>query len=204
MLALVLAMALAAPVEIERVLALVGSTPVLASDAELAELAGLVPREKGEDDDAYRRAVVDALIALELRWQDLTSAGLRSRVQADLKAAWEVVEKRAGGADALRARLVAVGLGEPELRALVERAAVVQAYAVNRFAPFVRPTDDEVETLYRRELVPELERSGQPVPRLDEVRASIEALVRERKLNAEVERWTAELAARTQVQRYVR
>jgi len=202
--ALVLAILLASPVEIERVLALVGSTPVLASDAELAELAGLVPREAGEDDDAYRRAVVDALIALELRWQDLTSAGLRSRVQADLEASWDVVVKRAGGAEALRARLSAIGLGEAELRALVERAVVVQEYAVNRFAPFVRPSDDEVEALYRRELVPELERDGQPVPQLDEVRASIEAIVRERKLNVEVERWTAELAARTRVQRYVR
>ena len=204
MLALALAIVLAAPVEIERVLALVGTTPVLASDAELAELAGLVPREEGEDDDAYRRAVVDALIALELRWQDLNTAGLRSRVQADLETAWNTVVKRAGGAETLRARLAAIGLGEAELRALVERAVVVQAYAVNRFAPFVRPTEDEVETLYRRELVPELERSGQLVPQLDEVRAGVEAVVRERKLNVEVERWTAELAARTEVQRYVR
>ncbi len=204
MLALVLAIALTSPIEIERVLALVGSTPVLASDAELAEVAGLVPREAGEDDDTYRRAVVEALIALELRWQDLTSAGLRSRVQADVEAAWEAVTKRAGGAEALRARLAGIGLGEAELRALVERAVVVQSYAVSRFAPFVRPTDDEVETLYRREFVPALERDGRPVPPLDEVRVSVEAIVRERKLNAEVERWTAELAAQTQVQRYVR
>jgi len=203
-LALVLALSLAAPVEIERVLALVGATPVLASDAELAELAGLVPREPDEDDDAYRRTVVDALIALELRWQDLTATGLRSRVEVDLEAAWDAVTKRSGGEDALRARLAASGLGEAELRGLVERAVVVQAYALTRFAPFVRPTDDEIEAVYQRELVSALERDGQPVPPLGEVRGKIEAIVRERKLNAEVERWTAELAARAQVQRYVR
>jgi hypothetical protein len=203
-LAFALMIALSIPVEVERVLAVVGSTPVLASDAELAELAGLVPREPGESDDAYRRAVVDALIALELRWQDLTAAGLRSRVEVDLEKAWGVVEQRAGGEEALRARLAASGLGEAELRGLVERAVVVQTYALNRFAPFVRPTDDEVETFYRRELVPSFERDGQPVPPLDEVRASIETIVRERKLSAEVERWTAELTARAQVQRYVR
>jgi len=201
--ALLLALLLAAPVEVERVLALVGATPVLASDAELAELAGLVPREAGEDDAAYRSAVVDALIALELRWQDLNSTGLRSRVQVDLDAAWSAVAARAGGANELRARLAATGLDEAELRGLVERAAIVQAYALNRFAPFARPTEGEVETLYRRELAPELERAGRPVPPLAEVSAHIETLVRERKLNAEVERWTAELAARTQVQRYV-
>jgi hypothetical protein len=198
-----LAAVLAAPVEVERVLALVGSTPVLASDAELAELAQLVPREAGESDESYRRAVVDALIALELRWQDLASAGMTTRVQADVDGAWAAVTKRAGGEDALRARLTASGLGEAELRTLVGRAAVVQAYALNRFAPFARPTADEVETLYRQEVVRSLERDGQPVPPLDEVRASLEAILRERKLDAEVERWTGELAARTQVLRYV-
>jgi hypothetical protein len=202
-LALVLAAVLAAPVEVERVLALVGSTPVLASDAELAELAQLVPREAGESDESYRRAVVDALIALELRWQDLASAGMTTRVQADVDGAWAAVTKRAGGEDTLRARLTASGLGEAELRTLVGRAAVVQAYALNRFAPFARPTADEVETLYRQEVVRSLERDGQPVPPLDEVRASLEAILRERKLDAEVERWTGELAARTQVLRYV-
>jgi hypothetical protein len=202
-LALVLAAVLAAPVEVERVLALVGNTPVLASDAELAELAQLVPREAGESDESYRRAVVDALIALELRWQDLASAGMTTRVQADVDGAWAAVTKRAGGEDALRARLTASGLGEAELRTLVGRAAVVQAYALNRFAPFARPTADEVETLYRQEVVRSLERDGQPVPPLDEVRASLEAILRERKLDAEVERWTGELAARTQVLRYV-
>jgi hypothetical protein len=203
-LGLFLAIVLAAPVEVERVLAVVGSTPVLASDAELAELVQLVPREAGEDDESYRRAVVDALIALELRWQDLSSAGMTARVQADVDAAWAAVTKRAGGETALQARLAATGLGAADLRALIGRAAVVQAYAVNRFAPFVRPTDDEVETLYQRELVASLERDGQPVPPLDQVRASLEAILRERKLDAEIERWTAELAARTQVQRYVR
>lgn len=203
MAALLLALLLAAPVEVERVLALVGATPVLASDAELAELGGLVPREPGEDDAAYRSAVVDALIALELRWQDLDATGLRARVQADLDEAWRAVVARAGGADQLRGRLAAIGLDEAELRGLVERAAIVQSYALNRFAPFIRPTDDEVEALYRRELVPEFERAGRPVPPLAEVSAEIEALVRERRLNAEVERWTAELAARTPVQRYV-
>lgn len=201
--ALLLALLLAAPVEVERVLALVGATPVLASDAELAELAQLVPREAGEDDASYRRAVVDALIALELRWQDLSSAGMTSRVQADADASWAAVAKRAGSEEALRARLAATGLGEADLRALIGRAARVQAYAVSRFAPFVRPTDDEVETFYRLELVPSLERDGRPVPPLDEVRTSVEAILRERKLDAEVGRWTGELAARTQVQRYV-
>ncbi len=204
MLTLFLAVLLAGGVEVERVLALVGGTPILASDAELAEAAQLVPRAADEDDAAHRSAVVDAMIALELRWQDLETAAMASRTQVDLDAAWASTVRRAGGEDALRARLAAIGLPEAALRELVRRAAIVEAYVGFRFAPFVRPSAEEVEETYREELVPALRATGRPVPELAAVRGEVEALVRERKLTAEVERWTGDLARRTEVVRYVR
>jgi hypothetical protein len=203
-LTLVLAVLLAGGVEVERVLALVGGTPILASDLELAEAARLVPRAAGEDDAAHRSAAIDALVALELRWQDLETAAMVSRVQVDLDAAWAATITRAGGEDSLQARLAAIGLPEAALRELVRRAAIVQAYVGVRFAPFVRPSPEEVEQTFRDELAPALRAKGQPVPELAAVRAEVEALVRERKLTAEVERWTADLARRIEVVRYVR
>lgn len=204
MLTLFLAVLLAGGVEVERVLALVGGTPILTSDTELADAAQLVPRAAGEDDAAHRSAVLDALVALELRWQDLETAAMASRTQVDLDAAWASTVKRAGGEDVLRDRLAAIGLPEAALRELVRRAAIVQAYVGVRFAPFVRPSAEEVEAIYRDELAPALRSAGQPVPELAAVRAEVEALVRERKLTAEVERWTSDLARRTEVVRYVR
>jgi len=109
-LTLFLAVLLAGGVEVERVLALVGGTPILTSDTELADAAQLVPRVAGEDDAVHRTAVIDALIALELRWQDLETAAMASRTQVDLDAAWASTVKRAGGEDALRARLAAINL----------------------------------------------------------------------------------------------
>jgi len=203
-LTLVLAVAIAVGGEVERVLALVGGAPILASDAELAEAGALVPRLAGEDDDAHRHAVLDALIDLELRWQDLETAAMASRTKVDLDAAWQATVQRAGGDEALRARLAAMGLPEAALRNLVRRAAIVEAYVGARFAPFVRPTAEEIEAVYRDELTPALRASGKPVPELATVRHQVEALVRERKLTAEVERWTAELARRAEVVRYVR
>jgi hypothetical protein len=203
-LALVFAVWLASAVEIERVLAVVNGTPVLASDVELATIAHLVPRDEGESDESLRSATLEALIALELRWQDLEAAAIASRTTVDLDASWAHVAERAGGEDALRARLRGVGLEEAMLRALLRRAAVVQAYVSNHFAPFVRPTNEEVVTVYEHEVVPALRAGGDEVPPLDAMRADIETLVRERKLLAEVERWTAELAERGQVVRYSR
>lgn len=199
---MLLAASLVAQIEVERVVAVVNRTPVLASDVELAELAGLIPRSAGEDDDAYRQAVTEALIALSLRWQDLDRTGLAARVRPDLEAAWASVVSRAGGEEILHQRLVAAGLPEPLLREVVRRLATVEAYAAERFGPFVRPSPQEIEAAYASELVPALTDRGSDAPPLDEVRGQLEQLLRERKLAAEVERWTAELAARARIQRY--
>ncbi len=204
MLGLLLSLTLVGGVEVERVVALVNGAPVLASDLELAEVAQLVPRAVGEADADYRTAVVEALIALELRWQDLEAAALTQRVQVDAAAAWSAVLKRTGGEQALRDRLAALGLPEETLHELVRRAALVEAYVGTRFGPFARPTPREVEETWSSEVVPQLKAQGKPVPELAAVRAEVEALVRERKLDAEVQRWTTELSQRATVVRYSR
>ena len=203
MLTLLLPVLFAAAVEVERVLALVNNVPVLASDVELAEAGALVPREPAESDAAYRSAVLEALVDLELRWQDLQAAGITTRAQVDLDAAWRTTVERAGGEAALREKLAQLGFNDGPLRELIRRAAIVQSYVATRFGPFVRPTSQEVETYWQRELVPQLKADGKPVPPLAEVRAKVEALLRERKLSAEIDRWTAELAKRAEIVRYL-
>ncbi len=203
MLTLLLPVLFASAVEVERVLALVNNVPVLASDVELAEVGVLVPREPAESDAEYSRTVLEALVDLELRWQDLQAAGIATRAQVDLDAAWRTTAERAGGEEALREKLAEIGFNEGPLRELVRRAAVVQSYVASRFGPFVRPTAQEVETFWERELAPELKSEGKPVPPLAEVRAKVEALLRERKLSEEIDRWTAGLAKRAEIVRYV-
>ncbi len=199
---MLLAVSLLAQLEVERVVAVVNRTPILASDVELVELAGLVPRSPEEGDVAYRRAVTEALIALSLRWQDLDRTGLAARIRPNLEAAWAAVVARAGGDEALADKLAAAGLPESLLRDMVRRMATVEAYAAERFGPFVRPAPQEIETAYLTELKPALAEKGREAPPLKEVRSQLEALLRQRKLAAEVERWTAELAERARIQRY--
>lgn len=204
MLALLFPVLLATSVEVERVMALVNRVPILASDVDLAEVAVLVPRQNGESEESYRSAITEALVELELRWQDLEASAISSRLPVDLDAAWRSTVVRAGGDAELRRRLLGIGLPEADLRDLVRRAAVVEAYVASRFGPFVRPTQQEVEKAWREEFVPKLEASGEPVPPLAQVRDKLEALLRERKLSAEVERWTSDLAKRAEIVRYFR
>ncbi len=204
MLALLLPGLLAAAVEVERVVALVNSVPVLSSDVDLAEVAALVPRQGGESRESYRSAISEALVQLELRWQDLEASAVVSRLPVDFDGAWRTTVQRAGGEAELTRRLQGIGLPEADLRELVRRAAVVQAYVASRFGPFVRPTQQEVEKAWREELAPKVAASGKAVPPLAQVRGEVEALLRERKLSAEVERWTSDLEKRAEIARYFR
>jgi hypothetical protein len=203
-LALFFTLVLASQVEVERVVALVNGAPILASDVDLAEIADLVPKGADEDDQSYRSAVAEALVLLELRWQDLDSAGVSTRIQVDLDVAWASVLRRVGGEAQLHDRLRAAGLDEAVLRALIRRAAIVQQYVGARFAPFIRPSATEIDTFYRAELAPGLTAAGKPVPDLKEVRSQIETVLRERKLSSEIDRWTEELERRGEVIRYFR
>lgn len=188
----------------ERVVALVNGVPILASDLELAEIAGLVPKLPGEDEANFRKAVLEALIALELRYQDLAEARLEQRISYDWEAAWKRVAVQAGGEEALERKLSEAGLTQTELARLVRRAALVEAYVARWFAPAVRVSQEELVAYFREEFLPRWPASQGPPPSLEQVRTQLEAMVREKKLTQEVERWTQELARRGEVIRYRR
>lgn len=193
-----------ATLEVERVLALVNGVPILASDVELAEIAGIVPKMPQEEEASYRKAVLEALIALELRYQDLVEARLEQRVSYDWQAAWQRVVTQAGGEEQLVRKLSEHGFSQGELLRLIKRAALVEAYVAKWFAPSLRVTQGELEAYYRQEFLPRWPVGQGPPPPLEQVRPQLEALVKETKLLEQVQIWTEELARRGEVIRYSR
>jgi len=81
----------------------------------------------------------------------------------------------------------------------VARQLSVLAYVEQRLGPRVFVGVEEIRRYYDEELVPELARDGQPPPPIDQVREQIRALLRERRLNEEIDRWTEELRAAADV-----
>ena len=56
---------------VEEVLAVVGTTPILLSDLELAALVRLVDAEPEEAANTYRSRLLDARIRLEIEFRDI-------------------------------------------------------------------------------------------------------------------------------------
>ena len=59
--------------------------------------------------------------------------------------------------------------------------------------------ETEIQQYYDETLVPEMKRRGQSVPDIGEVREQIRAVLREERLNEEIDRWTAELRLRSDI-----
>jgi hypothetical protein len=184
---------------VDEVVAVVGETPLLRSDIELATAVGLIAPRPDETSDELRRRTVEARVRLEVQYRDLEASGILYRLRPDLGTIRQTFIDRLGGAERLAAVLDATGMAAADLDDLALRVAAVDAYVEERLRPRVSVTRDELEREYRETVVAEMERRGEPAPPLVELRDQLRQLVVERKLNDEIERWLAQARERLDV-----
>lgn len=197
----------AAPVVLDRIAAVVGDDILLESDVERYVSAEVLPRREGEGDDAYRERVLEARIVELVRERELRkTAGLDpdpKDVAFRLEQLAERVEKERGLPfdTFLRQR----GVTKGEVTAWIRRGLALEAFARERLGPVVKVTDAELESFYSGPFRVEAEARGMAeLPPLVEVQDEVRFLLRERKLNAEIERWTNELEKKTRILVYRR
>jgi len=178
----------------DRVVAVVDEEAVLLSEIEAIIALGLAAG------GASRADVLDGLIDQRLRFQAADRFGL---VQVSVERIEEQVSEIAERFESRRVfaeRLAEVGLTEAEMRQLVARQLMVLNYVDQQLGARVFVSLDDIRAYYDGELVPALERRGEAVPPLEEVREEVRAVLKERRLNEEIERWSAELRREADVQ----
>jgi hypothetical protein len=186
---------------VEEVLAVVGDTPILHSDVELAMLLEIVDRDPIE---TYRSRVLDARIRLEIEFRDLEDGGLLFRLELDTRGVRESLTAGAGGEEELNRGLLANGLVWPDVDELVLRIAAVNAFVDQRLLPRVSVNTEEIEAAYQDLLVKEIAASDETVPPLATVQERLRQILVARKLNEEIERWVERANERQEVLRFSR
>lgn len=189
---------------VEEVLAVVGSTPILLSDVDLADLVHLVDVEPFETTDSYRSRLLDARIRLEIEFRDIEDSGLLLRLDLDPPRARQTLIDRGGGEVKLFGQFEEHGLRAADLDELALRVAAVDGFVQQRLRPRISVNMDEIEAAYQQLLVDEIAASDEPVPPLATVREQLRQLLVERKLNDEIERWLARAMERQEVLRFNR
>lgn len=200
----VLALLIAVPataVTIDRIAAVIDRQVLTVSEiSQMVELRFF--RRLAATDDEHRREVLDSLIAQALRYRDVERFGAQDIPRDTIEARIQEIRSRFGSEADFNAALVRAELTLDELSALAKRQLQVEAYIQERFAPLVFISNEDIEVYYRGPWSEQRRQRGLPIPPLDQVREEIRTAVHASRLQEEVNRWTAQLRARANVDVY--
>lgn len=184
----------------DRVMAVVDEDPILASELERVIALGLSQPREGEEDVQFRRRVLNTLIEERLRFHEIDRFGFE-QVPVDLiEKHVAQIRARFPNEDAFRKTLRDLGLTQQSLRQLVARQLMVLTHVEEQLGPRVFVSLDDIAAYHRDVLTPEMQKQGQPVPPVEDVRDQIRAVLKEQRLNEELEKWTEELRRKADVQ----
>jgi hypothetical protein len=194
-------------VVLDRIAAVVGDDVVLESEIVKLALVGFLPRAAGESESAYRDRILSTRVVEILRERQLRKTGgiepQREEVEARLTALEARVVQERG--EPLGAILARAGSTREELAAFVKRGMALEIFVKERLSPAIKTTDAELRAYYEGPFREEARGRGlATLPPYEDVAEQIRDVVRERKLNAEIERWTEQLRAETRVLIYRR
>ena len=199
LIAVLLAFALPAhPVTVDRIAAVIDRQVLTVSEVTQMVTIRFFPRA-AESEDAYRREVLDGLIAQALRYRDVERFGAQDIAGDTVEARTLEIERRFPSRAEFDAALARAELATDELQALVKRQLQVEAYIQERFAPLVIVTAEDLETYYSGVWTQQRRERGLSVPPLDQVREEVREAVRSSRLAVEIDRWTTLLRARANV-----
>ena len=184
---------------IDRIAATVDHDVITTSAIDQIIRLRLYQRNNGEDDAAFRRRVLDALIAQALRYRDAVRFGAEDLPADQIEARYREVVARFTSPEEFQKTLVESELTVDEVRALIKRQLQVDAYVEERFSPLIFVALEEIETYYRDVWVPQRRDRGLPVQPLGEVRESIRDLLKADRLQKELDLWTNQLRSQVNV-----
>ncbi len=192
-----------APAElVDRIVAVVDEDPILASDLDRAIGLGLVSPESGESEMAFRRRALDLLLEERLRAHEVDRFGFTEISLTEVEEALGALKSAFASERAFEGRLAELGLSIDDVRQIVARQIMVLTYVDERLGPRVFVSLDDIRGYYDSVLTPEMERTGGVLPPLAEVREQIRRVLREERLNSEIERWTRELRLEADIEDY--
>jgi hypothetical protein len=135
-------------------------------------------------------ARLDLLVEQELVAQEIEKEPLFMPPEIEVDRDLGVLETRYGGHESLLAEAEQSGLTLDQLRTIVRRQLTVKKFVDTRLRPFVVVLPEEIAVYYRETLAPRLKEQGiSEPPLLDDVRAQIEQVLIEQKVDDELRKW---------------
>lgn len=192
---------------VDRITAVVGDDIILESEIRKLLAVRYLERKGGESDTAYRDRVLDQRIVDLLREKQLRRSSGFDPKPEDVEARVAALEERLAKDRGIpaAAALAAAGTTREELSAWVRRGLALDSFVKERLTPGLKLTEVDLRAYYNTAFRDAAKKRGlADVPPFDDVREEIREVVRELRLNAEIERWTEQLRSETRILIYQR
>ena len=186
----------------DRVMAVVDEDPILASEVERVVALGLAQPKPGEEDTRFRRRILDDLVEQRLRFHEIDRYGFEQVPVDMIEQNVADIRARFPNDEAFRKTLRDLGLTQQALRQLVARQLMVLTHVEEQLGPRVFVSLDDITQYYRTTFTQEMQRQKVPVPPLDDVREQIRTVLKEQRLNQELDRWTEDLRRKADIHIY--
>ncbi len=178
---------------VERILAVVDDDPILLSEVDRALVLGIVESEEGEQEREARRRTLDWLIEQRLRLHEVERYGFEPVPASVVDQQANAIRARIGSEEHFREQLDLLGIDEKGLRQILARQLQVVTFVEERLGLRIFVSLSDIESYYESKVVPRLEKQAEPIPPVQDLREPIRAVIKEERLNQELQRWTDEL-----------
>jgi hypothetical protein len=98
-----------------------------------------------------------------------------------------------------RQRVGSVGLTPQKIDELLRQRILIDRFVDFRFRSFVLATDQEIQRYYEEQLVSEVRKRGLVPPPIEKVREKISDLLKQQKIDTELDRWLSAARQRAEV-----
>lgn len=188
---------------VDRIAATVNDTAIPESEVREAMLVSALEPQTGEDPEAFRTRVLDALIDQHLEYEDAVRFGPAPPDAAEINAALEKLRERlrAEGKDS-DAEFAKAGMTADDVRATIERQLVVTRYLRERFAPIAFADEAQAREEYEKNYVPERKAAGLPIEPFESIAEAMRQRSSERAFDEEVAKWLKELRQKSRISIY--
>jgi len=186
----------------DRVMAVVDEDPILASEVERVSALGLAQAHQGEQPEVFRRRILTELIEQRLRFHEIDRFGFEQVPVDMIEKNVAQIRSRFPDDGVFRKTLQDLGLTQQSLRQLVAQQLMVLTHVEEQLGPRVFVSLDDINQYYRTVLTPQMQKQGQAVPPVEDVRDQIRTVLKEQRLNEELDKWTEELRRKADVHVY--
>jgi hypothetical protein len=185
---------------IDRIAATVNDTAIPESEVRRAMVVSDLSPRPGEDADAFRRRVIDALIEEHLEYEDAVRFGPSSPNAFEIDQAMTNLRERlrSEGKDP-DAEFAQAGMTIDQIRASIERQLVISVYLKERFSPIAYADEQDARDEYEKRYVPEEKSAGRTPAPYAQVADDMRRRYSERTFDEEVSKWLKDLRQKARV-----